>query len=421
MKNFRFKSEFARNIMTLVSGTAVAQAIPLAISPILTRLYSPEDFGVFALYMGIVSIGGVLATGRYEMSVMLPVKDSDAKSLVEITILISFIFCLLAVLLFLLVGEQIASAYGNSSIVSWLFLAPLSIFTYTIYSTFMYWLNRSKNYSTMSKNRIVQGASISVLQVAIGLGLKLSNGLIVADFFGRLVTILVLFKSSMPIFQFWTFNKKKLALARRYIQFPKFEMPASLMNTLAYEANYLVMPVIFGSAMSGLYFLVFRVLMAPAALIGNAVLEVFRNRATEDFRKTGSCEKIFIKIFFMLFQIGIIPTLVLMFYGEEMFLIVFGEAWGEAGKYSQVLAPMVLFRFVSAPLSYVFFIREKLKLDLILQFIYFLFVVISLSLGWYFAEPILLVSFLSFFGCLFYLMQIIISYRLSFSEEVNDT
>ena len=78
IKALKPKSEFARNILTLMTGTAIAQAIPIAISPILTRLYSPEDFGVFALYMGVVSIGGILATGRYEMSVMLPKKDSDA-------------------------------------------------------------------------------------------------------------------------------------------------------------------------------------------------------------------------------------------------------------------------------------------------------------------------------------------------------
>ena len=78
LKHLKPKSEFGRNVLTLMTGTTIAQAIPIAISPILTRIYTPEDFGVFALYISISTIFAVIVTGRYELAIMLPKKNKDA-------------------------------------------------------------------------------------------------------------------------------------------------------------------------------------------------------------------------------------------------------------------------------------------------------------------------------------------------------
>ena len=78
------KSEFTRNVLTLMTGTTIAQAIPIAISPILTRLYTPKDFGVLALFVAITSIFGSIANGRYELAIMLPKKDEDAVNILAL-------------------------------------------------------------------------------------------------------------------------------------------------------------------------------------------------------------------------------------------------------------------------------------------------------------------------------------------------
>lgn len=413
IKKLTPKSEFRRNVLTLMTGTALAQAMPIIISPILTRIYTPEDFGVFAIYIGLLSIGSVIATGRYEMSILLPKKDSDAVHLVEISILISLFVSILFMILIIMFDTHIATLIGVESPIYWLYLTPLSIFIFSIYNTLVYWLNRGKEYKSMSKYRVIQSGSISIFQVAIGALGKLSIGLSVADFFGRLISIMVMLKDMQPVFRFWRPSLKRIALARRYIKFPKFEMPASLFNTMSYESVYLVMPVLFGVMLSGLYFLVFRVLMAPAALVGNAILEVFRNRAIEDIRKHGNCRSLFIKTMLSLLVLGVIPSLIIILFGQEIFLFVFGPLWEKAGVYAEILMPMVFLRFASAPLSYMFFIREKLKVDMVLQFFYFFMVTISLLLGWYFSDPILMTIFLSLSGCIFYLVQIVFSYKYS--------
>jgi O-antigen/teichoic acid export membrane protein len=413
IKQLAPKSEFRRNVLTLMTGTAIAQAMPIIISPILTRIYTPEDFGIFAIYIGLLSIGSVIATGRYEMSILLPKKDLDAVHIVELSILISLFVSIFFMILIILFDTHIAILIGVEAPIYWLYLTPLSIFVFSIYNTLMYWVNRSKEYKSMSKYRIIQSGSISIFQVAIGVLGKLSFGLSVSDFFGRLISIVIMLKDMPSVFRFWTFSLKKIALARRFVKFPKFEMPASLFNALSYESVYLIMPVLFGVMIAGLYFLVFRVLMAPAAVAGNAILEVFRNRAMDDVRKHGNCRPLFIKMMLLLLVLGVVPSLIIILFGQEIFLFVFGPLWVEAGVYAQILMPMVFLRFVSSPLSYMFFIREELKVDMALQFFYLFMVIISLLLGWYFSDSIVMTIFLSLSGCIFYLVQIVFSYKYS--------
>jgi O-antigen/teichoic acid export membrane protein len=88
IKKLKPKSEFSRNVLTLMTGTTIAQAIPIAISPILTRIYTPEDFGVFALYMAIAAIISVVSTGRYEMAIMLPKRNEDVNAIVKLILIL---------------------------------------------------------------------------------------------------------------------------------------------------------------------------------------------------------------------------------------------------------------------------------------------------------------------------------------------
>ena len=115
------KSEFSRNVLTLMTGTTIAQAIPIAISPILTRIYTPEDFGVFALYMAIASIIAVIATGRYEMAIMLPKEEEDVKSIVKLILILLSIVTFITFLIVSFFNQAIVSLFENQEISNWLY------------------------------------------------------------------------------------------------------------------------------------------------------------------------------------------------------------------------------------------------------------------------------------------------------------
>ena len=416
------KSEYARNVLTLMSGTTIAQVIPVVVTPILTRIYSPAEFGLFAVYMALISVGVMIATGRLEMAVLIARKDSEALQLAVISLVISGVISFLGLIAIVIWGRQIAVLAGLPELETWLYIVPFSIFLFSVYKVLLHWLNRKKQYELMSRSRITQSGSISALQMVVGLAAKIPAGLALADCLGRVAALLFIFKRVKASIKLPEFNRaRQYALIRRYRKFPFLGSPASLLNILSLQMPYVIIPAIFTSAIAGMYFLVFRVLMMPISLLGEAMMEVFRNKAIEDLKEHGTCRPIFIKTFLSLVIIGLPPALLLTLFGQEIFAFVFGEDWREAGSYAAILAPMALFRLSCAPLSGVLFIREKLTLMLMLQLFFFVMVGLSLTLGWMHQNPILMVSFLSISGCLFYLLQALSSFRLSVIETAHVT
>ena len=406
------KSDFSKNIVTLMTGSAIAQAIPILISPILTRIYTPEEFGIFALYMAFISIGASIVTAKYETAILLPKKEENAKYLVYISSIFALFFSLLFFIVYMLFSDKFNNFFKVENDV--FYFVPFGIFLFAIYAILLQWANRKKEYKNMNKNRLIQSSSISIFQVLTGILNKISFGLIVSDVMGRVIAVLLILNRVLQQVKLENFSlKKTISLIKRYKKFPKYEMPATVLNITSYELVYIIIPIYFSSVTAGLYFLVFRVLMTPIGFIGSAITEVFKNRAIEDLNKYNSCRRIYKKIFLLLFSIGIFPLLIVTIWGQSIFSFIFGEEWKEAGLYAQILAPLALFRLISSPLSYLFIIKEKLELDLLIQFIFFILVIGSLIIGSFYKDIYLLVSLLSLSGCIFYMIQIIISYRLS--------
>ncbi|MAE10064.1 MAG: translocase, partial [Candidatus Marinimicrobia bacterium] len=128
------KSEFSKNVLTLVTGTTIAQAIPIAISPILTRIYTPEDFGVLALFISITTILGTIANGRYELAIVLPKRDNNALELTALSIIITMGFSLLLVILVILFHDPLLSYLNNDRFSFWLYLIPLSVLLFSLFN-----------------------------------------------------------------------------------------------------------------------------------------------------------------------------------------------------------------------------------------------------------------------------------------------
>lgn len=408
----RIKSDFSKNIITLMTGSAIAQAIPILISPILTRIYSPEEFGIFALYMAFISIGASIVTLKYEAAILLPKKEENAKYLVHISLIFALLFSLLFFITYVFFNVEFNSFFKLTNNI--FYFVPLGIFLFAIYAIFLQWANRKKDYKNMNINRLIQSSSISIFQILIGIFNKISFGLILSDVIGRIIAVLLIVNRVLDQVRLEVFSlKKTIILIKRYKKFPKYEMPATVLNITSYELVYIIIPIYFSSITAGLYFLVFRVLMTPIGFIGTSITEVFKNRAIEDLNKYNSCRIIYKKIFLLLFIIGIIPIIIILIWGQVIFSFVFGEEWREAGLYAQILAPLALLRLISSPLSYLFIIRERLELDLLVQFIFFILIVLSLIIGVFYNNINLLVTLLSLSGCIFYIVQILISYRLS--------
>lgn len=366
------KSTYAKNVLTLMTGTGLAQAIPIAISPILTRIYSPEEFGVFALYMAIASILTVLVTGRYEMAILLPKKDRDAMNLVALSVILSFFISMLLFLVVTVFNSQLVSLMGVPELSMWLYWVPASTFLMGAYQSLNYWSNRKSHYRRLAVSRVVQSSSTGSAQLAGAFNNVGTSGLVGGQLIGQTLSTAVLggliYKEDKKHIKEIK-RTRIIVLARRYINFPKYLILAHGFNTASGQMPTFLLGSLFNSAAAGFFMLTQRVMGAPMTLVASAIGDVFRQEASYAYVNIGNCKDIYMKTFKRLLYISIVPSIAFFFIAPDLFALIFSEKWRVAGEYAQILTPVLLLRFITSPLSVMFIIAEKQKLDLIWQIV----------------------------------------------------
>lgn len=372
MKRFLPKGEFARNVLTVMSGTTIAQAIPVAISPILTRLYTPADLGVMALYVSLIAIAVVVVTGRYELAILMPSREREAFDLLLIAVTLAAVICALGYLVVALARSQLSDRVGAvASLGGWLFVLPVSVLLMGLYQSLGYWNNRSRRYKQLAASRVGQSLAMCGVQVAAGVGSAGASGLILGYVAGQVAANALLVRSS------WAGSRDRLkrssagralAVARRHRNFPTFMVPGHLANVASSQMPVLMLSVLFNPAVAGFYALAERVLVLPSSIIGSAVGDVYRQQAAEAYNATGNCRALYVRTVKKLALIALVPFTIAVLAGPALFAWMFGPFWREAGEITALLATMVFFQIVSTPLSQTVLLAHMHRLDMLWQF-----------------------------------------------------
>ena len=367
IKNKRLNvSDFLRNILMLASGTTLAQAISIFTAPVLYRIYEKVDYGTLGVYMAFVGVIGVFSTMQYTQAILLEKHEEEAIDGVWLSRLINLGIALLVGLGVLLGKGQIGQMLNNPEVIPWLLLAPVSIFFAGQNSIFRVWANRVKRYKLLTINALLTAILVPLFSISLGLVVEGPTGLFVGLLISQMVPPIILAISlsknyKLGISQLRISGATKLA--RKYMDLPKFSLPSEFINRFSNQLPVFMLSMFAGPAVVGVYNLSVRMLGLPISLVGSAVGEVFRQRATEDFHKQGNCQEIFIKTLRGLFSISIIPFVILIIWAPDLFAFVFGEKWRDAGTFSQILSIFFLFRFFVSPLSFLFILGQKLKED----------------------------------------------------------
>lgn len=357
IKNFKNKkakpSRYAISIFTLASGTAIAQALPIAVAPVLTRLYSPSDFGLLALYMSIVSILGIAATWRYELAIILPEQDKDADELVIISFWASIITSVLSFIVIVCFHSTIASLLGNRDIEPWLYLTPVSILFLGVYNTLNYWLNRHERYLAMSYSRITLSGIGSGSSIALGCLHIGTAGLILGKLLGQISSVLFITKIFLQRghYNFFANLQKKFSLIKEYRRHPAHLLPSHIVGTIATQLPVLLISGFFGASITGFYSLAQRMISLPSSLIANAIGDVYRQQASVAYNKNGEFRDLFVSTLTRSFVLAIVPFSILFIIAPDIFSFVFGENWRVAGEYARILIVGAFFQFVYAPVD----------------------------------------------------------------------
>jgi O-antigen/teichoic acid export membrane protein len=366
----RFPSgSFGRNVLILMTGTTIAQAIPIAISPILTRIYTPDDFGLFALFIAITAIFASIVNARYELAIMLPKKDEDAINIFALGFIITTFLSLIIFILVVLFNGYFVKVLNNEEINFWLYFVPVAVFFTGLFNILNYFNNRKKNYKDIANATILKSIILAIVQLSIGFiksGVSgLISGQIVSQIFANMRLLKNIIKDKILISKI---NKVKIiALAKRYKDFPKFSMWAVLANTLSQHLTNILISSFYSVATLGFYSLVQRILGMPSTLIGNAIGQVFFQQATIEKQQTGKAINAFNTTVKKLVIIGIPFFGILFFIVEDLFAFVFGDEWRIAGEYAHIVIPLFFIRFVSSTMSVVLTVFEKQKNELIIN------------------------------------------------------
>jgi len=419
LKNILKKGSFTKSVLTLFTGMAFAQIIPILISPLITRLYTPENFGVLALFVSISSILGAVSNARYELAVVLPKEDREALKVLFLCFYIAFIFSALILAVVLIFKGKIVQLLNNNEINFWINFVPVIVLLIGINNPMRYYNIRKKLYKNVAKSSIVKAVLLSTVQIISGFAHIGVTGLISGRFVFRMGGSIVLSGAIIK-------DKKKygsiqirdvIEKARRYSKFLKYSVWARLANNVALRLNNILISNLFSVVSVGHYSLTSRVLGKPDALLARSIGQVYYQRAIEEKHKYGHAKRTFNSTFKALFIIGLIVYVSLYFSVESIFPVMFGEKWSAAGKYARIMMPLFFIRFIVSPLSNTNNVFEKQHVALIWQSFLLVFTLLTYFLSKHFNFDINQFLYLyTFLHFILYLILGVVTYKISRGE-----
>ncbi|HEX3011504.1 MAG TPA: oligosaccharide flippase family protein [Syntrophomonadaceae bacterium] len=346
---------FLRNVATLTTGTVLAQVLTILTSPILTRIYSPDNYGILSLFISIMAVLAIIACWRYELAIVLPEKDEDASNLLILSLLMTLAMSLITLAAVALFHRQIAQLFKAPELELWLWFLPLSLFLAGLFQAFNYWSTRRKQFGRLAVRQVTQSTVSIAAQLAGGLAAKPSaGGLIGGSVLGQLAATsrlgwqIAREDGRLIRTGFKLTNMKKLA--RKYKNFPLYSSWSALLNSLSAMLPSLMLGYFFNTAVVGYYALGQKILSLPMGIVGNSIAQVFFPRAA-DARREGDLDRLVLSTFNKLLNLGLVPILLISLVAPDLFYFIFGSRWLVAGQYVRWLSPWFLFVFIASPIS----------------------------------------------------------------------
>ncbi|MCX4167990.1 oligosaccharide flippase family protein [Enterococcus casseliflavus] len=412
---------FFKSIFQLAAGSIIAQIITIISSPLLTRIYSVENMGIYALLLSIVSIFGSVINGKYDYAIVATKKEADIPKLIHSGILFSLFSLILisgGLTIYLYFNEMLWKQLGL-----WVYLTILMLFINGIVNILNALSNREKKYKIISEVYVRRTLVQNLLLLILGFFNFGPIGMMFSQLLGNLTAVKKQregIKKKYTLFK--NFNYKSTLLNMfEYKSFPLYTVPANFVNNLSYSILNFFISSSFGLTSLGLYSMTYKILGLPLSLVSVNVSKVFFREAAEEYKDTGTYHKALKKSSLFLLFIAIPMFIVLFFFSPFLFKLFFGEAWEQSGNYAQILAPLFSVRLIVGSLTPAFIICGKQKVELLFQCLFLISTVLSFLLTVFYPVSIeIFLSVYSISNMLIYLMLFVLIYKLGKEEKIND-
>lgn len=342
----------ARSVVLVGGATAIGQGALILASPILSRLYSPEAFGLLSVYSAVLGVLLAVSSLRFDLAIPTALDADEAVYLLAFSVLVALASSLVLALVLLAWGPQLAAIVGASQLVPFLWLLPLGLFVASIAQAVSSWAVYHRTFPALGRMRAIQGFAQATSQAVLGVLRAGPLGLIVGDVAGRLVGTEQLVR---PLATALRSTRLELGAMRRHARerwgFARVMTVASLLNALSLQAPFLLIPSLFGLQSSGQYFLAYRVLVLPASLVAAGVSQVFFGEASSRRGDRQRLHDLALNVAVSLLVFAIPTYTIIMVGGSAMVELLLGPQWATAGLYAQIMAPSLILWSVASPIS----------------------------------------------------------------------
>lgn len=401
------QNDFMRSASTLVGGTAAAQALTILALPFLTRLYSPADFSLLAVYIAILTMAQVVVCLRIEIAIPLPEDDQEAANLFTLAVSFALSLSILSGLLILFFGDHFFELIGQPLLEPYAWLLPFGIAFAGLYASMQYWSTRKSRFSAVARTRMAQSGA--------GLGTQFGLAWLGTGAIGLLAGHTVMagagvfnlarhaWKSDLTAFKAVSLAGMGRAF-REYRRFPLYSTWEALANNAALQLPILMIAAYAIGPEAGYLLLATRAIGTPVTMIGTAVGQVYLSKAPKKLRD-GSLPEFNARVLSGLIRLGIAPLVVFGLIAPVVFSTVFGDEWQRAGELVLWMTPWFILKFLSSPISMVMHVKMKQRTMLVLMLVG-LFLRLGITLGAYWFDPKIIAEGYAVSGALFYMIAL---------------
>jgi O-antigen/teichoic acid export membrane protein len=365
------ENKFVKNIVIVASGTAFAQILTIAMTPIITRIYPPEEYGILSVYGSLLTLLSIGASLDYQKAIPIAEDNYSAYNLIAGAFFILLTFIVGLSLVFTFWGEQVMNLLNSEALIDYTYLIPLGVLFAGGYNIILHWSLRSKDFKAITRTKVTQSIASNFCKVGLGLIGLGSLGLIISQIIGQGGGI---FRLSSPLIEKrreiikdikWIEIKK---LFIRYIKFPLFSAPSNYVYTAGSQAPIIILTVLFGTSTAGLYGLAISIVSLPISLLASSISDVFYSEVASIGKSSpNKIKSLLLKLSGKLALIGIVPLVVFVSFGPWLFSFVFGQHWYDAGVYARLLAFVAYAQFIILPSGRILEVLEKQNIGLFMN------------------------------------------------------
>lgn len=407
------RSGFLRSVVVLAGGTAFAQGLPILVMPLLTRIYSPGDFGALGIFAALLGMLAVVAGLQYETSIPIPEADETAANLAAVALACVAVTAALTAVAVAVFAGRIAALVNLPGSPATLWLLPIGVAATGGYTTCQYWAVRKKVFPRIARTRLVQSISAAAVQLGAGYAgagsVGLVSGLVVNNGMGSFGLARGAYRESRAAIGAINWGAMKRA-ASQFRRFPQFVALEGLANAAAIQVPVLLIAHQVAATEVGFLMLAMRVIQVPMSLVGTAVSQVFYADAVAEHR-AGRLAPFTAEVIGNLAKVGVGPLIFAGIVAPTLFGPLFGAGWTRAGLLVAWMTPWFVFQFLASPVSMLLYVTSNQATAMALQLSGFIFRTgtVLLAAALVPGRPVSEVYALS--GFVFYLVYLIVLFR----------